>query len=148
MTRTRLDGYELFTMIGGHRDVFADHQAAIDKAATAILLSRMKSKNFNLEQSRQLKDAIGPEFFALALDILSDADLAKLVKKLDPHFLAASPATPEELRRRAVALASKQAEPTLKPARAPRRTSASKTPAKKEAAYPSSVTAKPARHRA
>jgi hypothetical protein len=145
MTRTRLGGYELLSIIGGHRDIFAEQQAAVDKAATAILLSRIKSKIFKLDQSRQLLEAIGPEFFALALDILSDADLAKLLKKLDPHYSPPTPTDSTRLRHHAIALAGGQAQPAPKPPKPSKKSAAPKTTAKKGPEWPSSVSAKPVR---
>jgi hypothetical protein len=150
MTKTRLDGYELFALIGKHPDVFSEQRTAIDNAATSILSGRVKLKGFNLNEARRLRDAIGAEYFALLLDIMSDADLAKIVKKLDPHFVAAASADSIYIRHRIVGLASNQMELATKPEKspkekAPKKPSKAKGQPKNEAAWPTSVSAKPVR---
>ena len=130
MNRITLDGYDLFKAIGSHRETFAAAEDKITKAAEAIVLAHIKASDVSIVSLSGLRSAIGGEYFALAMDYLDVKDLTKVLKKIDPHFAAAS-AADAELRQRVQKLTQGLVAPAEKAVRT--RAVAPKAPAKPKA---------------
>jgi hypothetical protein len=114
MTRNTLDGFELFTAIGAHRDVFGSAEHQIDKAAQAIVFGQFKSVNLSVTSLGCLLAALGEHHFAVALDHFGAADLKKVLKKIDKYFVADASLSDVQLRDRIQQLAQRRVLPIEK----------------------------------
>jgi hypothetical protein len=142
MTATRLDGFSLFASFSANQEVFADQEELADKAAQGILLAALKSSSLDLDKSRCIYNAIGTEPFALALDLIGDRELLKLLKKIDPYNADAKLMTVNDIRLKIASLAGNQSAPTPEPARSTKRNKNKAT--QETVAWPTSVGARPA----
>ena len=138
-----LDGWELFRVIGSHEVVFSEAQPEVHKAALMIVVKVLKKKR-DVDQLRQLYDAIGREQFSVVLEHMADKDAAAFVKIFDAHNSARVSGTADWMRRHLIALACGEALPAEKLAKPLKATS---SPRKKsvagmteESPWPSSMT--------
>ena len=122
MNGNKLDGFDLFKAIGENRSVFAASMEKVDKAAQSLVLAQFKAAA-TVPKFRELYEAIGSHYFAVALDELGAADLKKILKKIDPHYAVTASTPLPQLHQRIVELIGENAQPTDKPVattRAPR----------------------------
>jgi len=110
-----LDGFKLLRRIGKHAADFPDIAIDATKAARALVARQLKAKATGLQALRKVHEATGGKTFVLLVDGMSDADVAALVAKFDPHHPELKTATPAWRRARLAALAGGDTEPAGEP---------------------------------
>lgn len=150
---TTIDGFKIFSAIGGRPDLFKTLRADVDKAAGGMIRKQLKDKNTGVQDFRAIRLAIGSDIFDLTIDGLSDKELMAIVKKLDKYHPELPTADAKWLGRHLRDLSASNSEPSEKPvpvAKPPRVVSAGRAkPSKPKAvpAFPKSMSAKPSRLR-
>jgi hypothetical protein len=154
---TTIDGFEILKTIGQSAKLFEDLRSEVNKLALTLIKKKLKSKNMNLLDFKNLESNLENDTLSLIIDSLTETELKSLTKKLDPYLPALSNARAPALRPHLRALAAAQANPSPKPAKAKKISSskassadkkpkaANKTPA--QAQWPTSASAKPSRLR-
>lgn len=127
-----LDGFKVLRRIGKHADNFPDIAVDARKAARALVVKQLKSRSAGLKALRAIYETVGGKAFALLIDAMSDADIAALAARFDPHHLELKSASPAWRRMHIAVLANGKASPAAKPA-----TGSKPKPIKQAAAKPS-----------
>jgi len=109
-----LDAFAVLSAIGSHAKLFDPIRTDASKAARALVVKRIKGKDASLATVRNIRDALGPENFALVVDGLKDAELKTLAAKLDKENAELKEANAALRRRHILALAAGDAEPLPK----------------------------------
>lgn len=112
---SELDGFKALRRIGKHAADFPDVAIDATRAARTLVAKQLKAKSTSLQALRKIHEAVGGKTFVLLVEGMSDADVAALVTRFDPHHLELRTATPAWRRARLAALASGEAEPANKP---------------------------------
>ena len=80
---------------------------------------------------RDIREALGAEWFNLITDGMSDSQIKSLATKLDKHNLDIKSSDPAAQRRHVMALAEGAVEPMEKPKAAPKQKAQKRPPARK-----------------
>lgn len=109
-----VDGFAVFRSIGSHPETFAVMASEIAKTARSIVVKQVRHKETGLKDIRDIRAAVGPEAFALAIDSIADAQIKSLAIKLDKHNTELKTASTTSRREHVLALAGGSSEPLEK----------------------------------
>lgn len=113
--------------IGSHPDQFRSLESAVAKAASDLVLKRLKLKSMTVDDVRAVRDAIGEGNFDEFVQAISAANIKSILGKLDKHHSELKTAGDGWRRQRLLDLASGGTDPAQKTAKAKKAKSSPKT---------------------
>jgi 16S rRNA G1207 methylase RsmC len=118
-----LDGFEILQHLGKHPELFAHIRADVDKQARGLVVKCLKTKSVNIEDMRNIRNALGAAHFELLVDGLKDAEVKSIVTRLDKHHPEMKTASAARRREHLNALSDASSDPHDPPVKAKKSTS-------------------------